>query len=69
MNALYLLLEKKEIADAFVIKLIHVPWSTPSDGCKLTLDPNTTNKRLSLSKENRKVTWGTEKQPYLYNRI
>ncbi|XP_067103200.1 NACHT, LRR and PYD domains-containing protein 12-like isoform X1 [Osmerus mordax] len=32
--------------------------------CKLTLDPNTTNKRLSLSEKNKKVTWGKEKQPY-----
>ncbi|XP_071199398.1 NLR family CARD domain-containing protein 3-like [Salvelinus alpinus] len=32
--------------------------------CDLTLDPNTVNRKLSLSKENRKVTWRTEKQPY-----
>ncbi|XP_072567626.1 NACHT, LRR and PYD domains-containing protein 3-like isoform X2 [Paramormyrops kingsleyae] len=31
--------------------------------CQLTLDPNTANKRLSLSGENRKVTEGAE-QPY-----
>ncbi|XP_071028909.1 NLR family CARD domain-containing protein 3-like isoform X1 [Oncorhynchus clarkii lewisi] len=32
--------------------------------CDLTLDPNTVNRRLSLSEENRKVTWRTEEQPY-----
>ncbi|XP_036798407.1 stonustoxin subunit beta-like [Oncorhynchus mykiss] len=32
--------------------------------CDLTLDPNTVNRLLSLSKGNRKVTWRTEKQPY-----
>uniref|UniRef100_A0A8C7U1P1 B30.2/SPRY domain-containing protein n=1 Tax=Oncorhynchus mykiss TaxID=8022 RepID=A0A8C7U1P1_ONCMY len=32
--------------------------------CDLTLDPNTVNRRLSLSEENRKVTCGTEEQPY-----
>ncbi|CAL8239218.1 unnamed protein product [Gadus morhua 'NCC'] len=30
---------------------------SPSDACDLTLDPNTANRRLSLSKDNRKVTW------------
>ncbi|XP_071028985.1 NLR family CARD domain-containing protein 3-like [Oncorhynchus clarkii lewisi] len=32
--------------------------------CDLTLDPNTENSRLSLSEENRKVTWRREKQQY-----
>uniref|UniRef100_A0A8C7S9S3 B30.2/SPRY domain-containing protein n=1 Tax=Oncorhynchus mykiss TaxID=8022 RepID=A0A8C7S9S3_ONCMY len=32
--------------------------------CDLTLDPNTVNRLLSLSEENRKVTWRTEEQPY-----
>ncbi|XP_064871133.1 stonustoxin subunit beta-like [Oncorhynchus nerka] len=32
--------------------------------CDLTLDPNTVDRFLSLSEENRKVTWRTEKQPY-----
>uniref|UniRef100_A0A673WJX3 B30.2/SPRY domain-containing protein n=1 Tax=Salmo trutta TaxID=8032 RepID=A0A673WJX3_SALTR len=32
--------------------------------CDLTLDPNTVNRLLSLSEENRKVTWRREKQPY-----
>uniref|UniRef100_A0AAY5K4R8 B30.2/SPRY domain-containing protein n=1 Tax=Esox lucius TaxID=8010 RepID=A0AAY5K4R8_ESOLU len=32
--------------------------------CDLTLDPNTVNRNLSLSEENRKVTWRREKQPY-----
>ncbi|XP_072562582.1 NLR family CARD domain-containing protein 3-like isoform X1 [Paramormyrops kingsleyae] len=32
--------------------------------CQLTLDPNTANRRLSLSGGNRKVTWGEEEQPY-----
>ncbi|XP_034151570.1 NACHT, LRR and PYD domains-containing protein 12-like, partial [Esox lucius] len=32
--------------------------------CDLTLDPNTVNRELSLSEENRKVTWRREEQPY-----
>ncbi|XP_070298200.1 stonustoxin subunit beta-like [Salvelinus sp. IW2-2015] len=36
----------------------------PSDVCDLTLDPNTVNRHLSLSEENRKVTGRREKQPY-----
>ncbi|XP_071271523.1 NLR family CARD domain-containing protein 3-like isoform X1 [Salvelinus alpinus] len=32
--------------------------------CDLTLDLNTVNRHLSLSEENRKVTWGKEEQPY-----
>ncbi|XP_046871442.1 NLR family CARD domain-containing protein 3-like isoform X5 [Hypomesus transpacificus] len=32
--------------------------------CELTLDPNTAYRRLSLSEENRKVTWRREEQPY-----
>uniref|UniRef100_A0A8L0DU62 B30.2/SPRY domain-containing protein n=1 Tax=Oncorhynchus mykiss TaxID=8022 RepID=A0A8L0DU62_ONCMY len=32
--------------------------------CDLTLDPNTVNRNLSLSEENRKVTCRREKQPY-----
>ncbi|XP_071028938.1 NLR family CARD domain-containing protein 3-like [Oncorhynchus clarkii lewisi] len=32
--------------------------------CDLTLDPNTVNRRLSLSEENRKVKWRREEQPY-----
>uniref|UniRef100_A0AAY5KJP7 B30.2/SPRY domain-containing protein n=2 Tax=Esox lucius TaxID=8010 RepID=A0AAY5KJP7_ESOLU len=32
--------------------------------CDLTLDPNTVNRKLSLSEENRKVTWRREEQPY-----
>uniref|UniRef100_A0A674DY61 B30.2/SPRY domain-containing protein n=1 Tax=Salmo trutta TaxID=8032 RepID=A0A674DY61_SALTR len=32
--------------------------------CDLTLDPNTVNRRLSLSEENRKVTCRREEQPY-----
>uniref|UniRef100_A0A8C7N7E9 Uncharacterized protein n=1 Tax=Oncorhynchus kisutch TaxID=8019 RepID=A0A8C7N7E9_ONCKI len=32
--------------------------------CDLTLDINTVNRLLSLSEENRKVTWRREKQPY-----
>ncbi|XP_037649186.1 NLR family CARD domain-containing protein 3-like isoform X2 [Sebastes umbrosus] len=33
--------------------------------CELTLDPNTVNRRLSLSEDNRKVTEVKEAQPYL----
>uniref|UniRef100_A0A8C7H7K7 NACHT, LRR and PYD domains-containing protein 12-like n=1 Tax=Oncorhynchus kisutch TaxID=8019 RepID=A0A8C7H7K7_ONCKI len=32
--------------------------------CDLTLDLNTVDRRLSLSEENRKVTWRREEQPY-----
>ncbi|XP_029103436.1 protein NLRC3-like [Scleropages formosus] len=32
--------------------------------CQLTLDQNTANTHLYLSKRNRKVRWSTEKQPY-----
>ncbi|XP_062307507.1 NLR family CARD domain-containing protein 3-like isoform X2 [Osmerus eperlanus] len=32
--------------------------------CELTLDPNTACRDLSLSEENRKVTWRRKKQPY-----
>ncbi|XP_046902083.1 uncharacterized protein LOC124484962 [Hypomesus transpacificus] len=32
--------------------------------CELTLDPNTAHRELSLSEENRKVTWRREEQPY-----
>ncbi|KAL0961571.1 hypothetical protein UPYG_G00355130 [Umbra pygmaea] len=32
--------------------------------CDLTLDPNTTQRRLFHSEENKKVTWSKEEQPY-----
>ncbi|XP_048840074.1 NACHT, LRR and PYD domains-containing protein 12-like [Brienomyrus brachyistius] len=32
--------------------------------CQLTLDPNTANRHLSLSGENKKATWREEEQPY-----
>ncbi|XP_062308082.1 stonustoxin subunit beta-like [Osmerus eperlanus] len=32
--------------------------------CELTLDPNTAYRKLSLSEDNRKVTWGEQEQPY-----
>uniref|UniRef100_A0A673HRH6 B30.2/SPRY domain-containing protein n=1 Tax=Sinocyclocheilus rhinocerous TaxID=307959 RepID=A0A673HRH6_9TELE len=35
-----------------------------SDACDLTLDPNTAHVKLSLSEDNRKVTYAKEKQPY-----
>ncbi|KAJ7983704.1 hypothetical protein DPEC_G00373790 [Dallia pectoralis] len=38
--------------------------SHPSDVCDLTLDLNTVNRNLSLSEENRKVTYRSEEQPY-----
>ncbi|CAL8374561.1 unnamed protein product [Boreogadus saida] len=37
---------------------------SPSDACDLTLDPNTAFRLLSLSEDNRKVTWGGEDQSY-----
>ncbi|KAM9471481.1 NLR family CARD domain-containing protein 3-like [Salvelinus alpinus] len=39
------------------------PWPRKY-ACDLTLDPNTAYKHLSLSEENRKVTWRREEQPY-----
>ncbi|XP_064799575.1 NACHT, LRR and PYD domains-containing protein 3-like isoform X3 [Oncorhynchus masou masou] len=39
-------------------------WFSVRYACNLTLDPNTTFRNLSLSEENRKVTWVTTKQPY-----
>ena len=40
-------------------------WSRPSDASELTLDPNSAWRRLSLSEENKKVTWRRrEEQPY-----
>ena len=37
---------------------------SPSDACDLTLDPNTANRRLSLSEDSRKVTRVEEDQSY-----
>ena len=37
---------------------------SPSDACDLTLDPNTAHRHLSLSEDNRKVTWVEEDQSY-----
>lgn len=37
---------------------------SPSDACELTLDPNTANKYLSLSEDNRIVTLVKERQPF-----
>ncbi|XP_045577232.1 NLR family CARD domain-containing protein 3 [Salmo salar] len=44
------------------VKLLSAGLGNPN--CKLTLDPNTVHKHLSLSEENRKVTWRLEKQQY-----
>ena len=37
---------------------------SPSDACDLTLDPNTAHRDLSLSEDNRKVTWVGVYQSY-----
>nr|XP_046191652.1 NACHT, LRR and PYD domains-containing protein 3-like [Oncorhynchus gorbuscha]XP_046191653.1 NACHT, LRR and PYD domains-containing protein 3-like [Oncorhynchus gorbuscha]XP_046191654.1 NACHT, LRR and PYD domains-containing protein 3-like [Oncorhynchus gorbuscha] len=39
-------------------------WLLKKYACDVTLDPNTACRHLSLSEGNRKVTRGTEKQPY-----
>ncbi|XP_031675527.1 NLR family CARD domain-containing protein 3-like [Oncorhynchus kisutch] len=44
------------------VKLLSAGLGNPH--CKLTLDLNTVNRHLSLSEENRKVTWRREEQPY-----
>lgn len=36
----------------------------PSDACELSLDPNTANRNLCLSEDNRQVTVVKEEQPY-----
>ena len=38
--------------------------SCSPDACELTLDPNTAHRDLSLSEDNRKVTWVREQQSY-----
>ena len=38
--------------------------SCSPDACELTLDPNTAHRDLSLSEDNRKVTWVGEQQSY-----
>uniref|UniRef100_A0AAZ3QG62 SPRY-associated domain-containing protein n=1 Tax=Oncorhynchus tshawytscha TaxID=74940 RepID=A0AAZ3QG62_ONCTS len=43
---------------------IHTADWRNSNVCDLTLDPNTVNRLLSLSEENRKVTCRREEQPY-----
>uniref|UniRef100_UPI003AAFD5D5 stonustoxin subunit beta-like n=1 Tax=Centroberyx gerrardi TaxID=166262 RepID=UPI003AAFD5D5 len=44
--------------------LLYCVLLSPSDACELTLDPNTANRNLSLSEDNRKVTEVREEQPY-----
>ncbi|XP_047194773.1 stonustoxin subunit beta-like [Hippoglossus stenolepis] len=44
--------------------LMKLYFFLPSDAHELILDPNTAHKNLCLSEENRKVTWGEEKQSY-----
>ncbi|XP_062291678.1 stonustoxin subunit beta-like [Scomber scombrus] len=44
--------------------LLYCVSFSSSDFCELTVDPNTVNRNLKLSDNNRKVTAVTEKQPY-----
>ncbi|XP_051993606.1 NLR family CARD domain-containing protein 3-like [Xyrauchen texanus] len=45
-------------------ELIRIAPGLQKYACDLTLDPNTAHPSLLLSEENRKVTWGKEKQLY-----
>ena len=57
---------KKQFTWYFVRQqlMISFVFFSQSDACELTLNPNTANKNLILSDNNRKVTVGKEKQPY-----
>uniref|UniRef100_A0A8C7SBB6 B30.2/SPRY domain-containing protein n=1 Tax=Oncorhynchus mykiss TaxID=8022 RepID=A0A8C7SBB6_ONCMY len=60
-------LEKlKYVEGLFETNILTNPWTKlyAVYACDLTLDPNTANRLLSLSEENRKVTCRTEEQPY-----
>uniref|UniRef100_A0A3Q3KCF6 B30.2/SPRY domain-containing protein n=1 Tax=Monopterus albus TaxID=43700 RepID=A0A3Q3KCF6_MONAL len=43
---------------------LYADWFSLSDACELTLDPNTAHRVLILSDGNRRVTRGSEEQPY-----
>ncbi|KAM6945650.1 protein NLRC3-like [Aplochiton taeniatus] len=47
----------------YVIDTPNISWCL-TEACDLTLNPNTANRNLSLSEENRKVTRRREEQPY-----
>ncbi|KAM3863760.1 stonustoxin subunit beta-like [Diretmus argenteus] len=44
--------------------MVYRVLSSSSDVSEVTLDPNTTNGNLSLTEDNRKLTWVKEQQPY-----
>uniref|UniRef100_UPI0037E8122C protein NLRC3-like n=1 Tax=Semicossyphus pulcher TaxID=241346 RepID=UPI0037E8122C len=68
LNLLYAALEDSRL-QLTTLSLEHCGVKRLTSGprkyaCELTLDPNTVNSKLALSKDNRKVTEVLEKQPY-----
>ncbi|XP_046902079.1 butyrophilin subfamily 2 member A2-like isoform X2 [Hypomesus transpacificus] len=52
----------KETVNFMIVKLEGEKETLIKDACQLTLDPNTAHRKLSLSEENRKVTFRRQEQ-------